>query len=59
MVTLIKKSKLLLELKLEYSEEDYPIKLGAKTFPLKGDEFRRVIIKNQTETDPKQSEVTK
>ena len=38
-------------------EEDYPIKLGANV-SLKGDEFRRVIIKPKTETDSKQPRVS-
>ena len=38
-------------------EEDYPIKLGSNV-SLKGDEFRRVIIKPKTETDSKQPRVS-
>ena len=38
-------------------EEDYPIKLGANV-SLKGDEFRRVIIKPKTEKDSRQPRVS-
>ena len=38
-------------------EEDYPIKLPANT-SLKGDEFRRVIIKPKTETDSRSPRVS-
>jgi len=38
-------------------EEDYPIKLGANV-SLKGDEFRRVIIKPKTEEDSRQPRVS-
>ena len=38
-------------------EEDYPIKLGANV-SLKGDEFRRVIIRPKTEKDSKQPRVS-
>ena len=38
-------------------EEDYPIKLGANV-SLKGDEFRRVIIKPKTEKESKQPRVS-
>ena len=53
----VKEKQVTIRVETGVYEEDYPIKLS-NNVSLKGDEFRRVIIKPKTETDSTQSRVS-
>ena len=53
----VKEKQVTIRVETGVYEEDYPIKLS-NNVSLKGDEFRRVIIKPKTETDSKQARVS-